>query len=478
MSSVHLNINRLIFSDSCLIAVSILSGLILAISLNHDLLIAAVLLPVLLISVVLLLINPRVILYITFFTIPLSSAVPLGAGVTIDFPGELLLLILSLITLCFIVIKGFPKRFLNVISILIGLHIFWIFISALFANSPVIAIKFLLAKVWYVLPFYVLPFYIISEQNHLRNILKWFIAGLSVASLYFFVSHFAQDLTYAARTNAGIPIWRNHVNYACTLVLSLPILYYLRKSSKHPDRWIYFLVMVVFCVFIYFAYARIAYICLLTAVLYFVILKLDFTHIAIVLSLLVLSLGLIYLISDNQYLHLAPNYERTIMQADFEKKISSTITGEDISSMERIHRWVAGFKIIEEHPYTGIGPGNFYNNYRPYTIYSFETYVSDNADKSGIHNYYLMTLTEQGYIGLLILSFLAISILVKVQKIFSSLNKSDGKDIILLAGTTIAMVLVINTVNDMMEVIKIGSLFFFFTFIVSYFSFELDTLDR
>ena len=45
---------------------------------------------------------------------------------------------------------------------------------------------------------------------------------------------------------------------------------------------------------------------------------------------------------------------------------------------------------------------NFYPNYQARTVRSFTTYVSDNPERSGIHNYYLMTAVEQGIPGLLV----------------------------------------------------------------------------
>jgi len=65
-------------------------------------------------------------------------------------------------------------------------------------------------------------------------------------------------------------------------------------------------------------------------------------------------------------------------------------------------------RMAADRPLVGFGPGAFYESYVPYTLSSFQTYVSDNPEKSGIHNYYLMTSVEQGIPGLILFLILTI----------------------------------------------------------------------
>jgi O-antigen ligase len=115
-------------------------------------------------------------------------------------------------------------------------------------------------------------------------------------------------------------------------------------------------------------------------------------------------------VATEQIPEYAPDFDRTVTHYEFDNLIEATAKGEDISTMERVYRWVAGLHMISEKPVFGFGPGNFYNFYHSYTVTSFETYVSDNPEKSGIHSYYLMTVVEQGFPGLLF--FLALSFFV------------------------------------------------------------------
>ncbi len=425
-----------------------------------------IIIPSLITACYLVLFHSKLLFKFLFFLIPLSMEMEIPGGVSTDLFGEPVLWILFIYTLIIILKEGVPKIAFNSISFLLLLHLSWIMVTGILAVHPIISLKYWAAKLWYVIPFYLLPFYFIKDYDDVRQILKFFIAGLIAAALYFFIQHYFQDLSYMSRTNAGKPIWRNHVNYACTLVIGLPMIWYVWKTSRHPDRWVYWLLFGMVIFFIYFAYARIAYLCMITSIMYVFILRFKFSKLAILSSLLICAVAIVLLHKENQYVHLAPEYEKAVMQLDFERKISSTTTGEDISTMERLHRWVAGKNMIHQRPVTGFGPANFYRTYRPFTLFSFETYVSDNPDRSGIHNYYLMLWVEQGIPGLIIFLFIIFSAILKIEYDFHKTENNSSKILLIFTGLILIMILTINTINDMIEVIKIGGIFFFNLFLI------------
>ncbi len=439
-----------------------LIGAIAAVSLDQIWL--SLVVPSVIIGGYMVLYNIRLLYGALFMMIPLSAEITLGGGLSTDVLGEPLLWVLTVIALLMLMTRRLPTRLFSKVTFFLVLHLGWILICALFAEDLTIGVKYGLAKMWYILPMYALPFYLITDQSDLRFLFKCFIAGALIGAMYFFYQHLQFALSYASRTNAGQPIWRNHVNYACTLILTLPLLWYLRKTSRHPDRWLYLCIGGLVIFFTYFAFARIAYISLAAAVIYYLILRWKLTRPVIILLVSIAVLSSAWLVQDQRYLDLAPEYEKAIMQGDFGSKISATAQGTDISTMERLHRWVAGGHMLTDHPITGVGPGNYYASYRPYTVFSFETYVSDNPEKSGIHSHFLMVLVEQGFIGLLLWLAVIISALVKLERLYH--QRDTDRDMLVLCGCLLAMILTINLVNDMIEVIKVGGLFFFVLFLL------------
>lgn len=163
---------------------------------------------------------------------------------------------------------------------------------------------------------------------------------------------------------------------------------------------------------------------------------------------------------ENNYLHYAPNFESTVAHTKFDNLVEATYKMEDISTMERLHRWVAGAKMVQERPWTGFGPNNFYFTYQPYTNYSFQTYVSNNPDKSGVHNYYLMVALEQGFPGLVIFLCFLLALIYKAEKAYGRMAIGFERDLLLAGLLVIVATISLNLINDLFEAVKIGVFFF------------------
>jgi len=423
--------------------------------------------PIIVTGLFLMLYYPTFIYFGLFSVIPLTSELELSGGLSTDIPGEPLLWATTLMTLLFVLTNKIPSKLFYPIGFIIFAQVLWLIVTSLFAEDLTLSLKYSAAKLWYILPFFVLPFYLIKNRKDLHKLFDLYLIGLLIASLYFFVSHAQVGFDFLAKTEIGKPIWRNHVNYACCLVISLPIAIYRRQTVKAYKLWRYTFLIIAIMIFMYFSYARVVYLCLAAGIGYYFILYLRLTKPTIIVSLIIISwLGFCQLKHAN-YIRFAPDYSSTIMQESFDKKIAATLEGKDISTMERLHRWVAGLRMVEQNPLLGVGPSNFYSSYKKYTVHSFETYVSDNPERSGIHNYYLMIAVEQGIPGLLLLLGLIITALIYIEKVFHSSNNMQLRRLALLSGTCMIMIISLNSINDMLEVIKIGGLFYFMLFIAS-----------
>jgi O-antigen ligase len=128
--------------------------------------------------------------------------------------------------------------------------------------------------------------------------------------------------------------------------------------------------------------------------------------------------------------------------------------------MERVYRWVAATRMFKAHPWFGFGPGNFYPNYKKYTLSGFETYVSDNPERSTTHNYPLLLLTEQGTIGLGIFLLLTVVIFIYGESIYHRIKNAEDKQIALTLLLVLAMVYVNLLLSDLLESDKVGPFFF------------------
>jgi O-antigen ligase len=404
--------------------------------------------------------------------LPFSIEIYLPNGFGIDLPAEPLMIFLSAVTVLYLFgskkIEGI-NFIRHPISILLLLHLSWILIAALNAEQMLIGLKFFAAKLWFILPFFVLPILLAHRKRFYENIFWILLIILLICMIYVNFRHALTGFSFAEINASVSPFFRNHVNYASVLVIFLPFIWamYHRYKRNISVKNLLAFVFLFFLISIYFTYTRAAQGAVLIAIgAYFLV-----RYKLIRYSLMIAVIGAVFvtysLLHKNQYIYMAPDFEKTVSHDHFDNLIEATINMEDISTMERFHRWVAGYNMILEKPVMGFGPGNFYPSYQPYTVYSFETYVSDNPDRSGIHNYYLMTLVEQGFIGLIILGLLLAIILLRGESLYHRIADPDKKRIVMASMMSIVVILSIMLVNDLLESLKVGSMFFLFvSFIV------------
>ena len=127
--------------------------------------------------------------------------------------------------------------------------------------------------------------------------------------------------------------------------------------------------------------------------------------------------------------------------------------------------------MVDNNPVMGSGPATFYNEYRSYTISSFKTYVSDNEEKSGIHNYFLMLLVEQGILGLFFFLLFSYILFAEGERIYHQQKNKKARDVVLASLFSISIMYSLLVINDMLEADKLGAIFFFAAGLVVKFDF-------
>ena len=88
--------------------------------------------------------------------------------------------------------------------------------------------------------------------------------------------------------------------------------------------------------------------------------------------------------------------------------------------------------------------------------------MSNNIDKSGVHNYYLMTAIEQGFVGLIIFLIFAFGILIKGEQIYHQTKPENKMRRNLVMAILLSMIIIYAflLINDLLEAAKVGSFFF------------------
>jgi O-antigen ligase len=405
------------------------------------------------------------IYFLLLFTLPFSIEYNFTPSLGTDLPDEPLMVGLMLITFVYVLIKPqlLPTGFFaNVIAVFLGIHLFSVFVTSITSVNGLVSTKVFLSKIWYVTTFTILTAIVIRTKADLRK-LFWFIylplTGLIISVI---IRHALQGFSFEDINKPMMPFFRNHVNYAAIVTIFLPFVWLARKWYK-PGTFTHRLLsfsLLLYVVAIYLSYTRTCYIALLFIAPFVFIVKQKLMKPAFALVLLLATVGGIYLLSDNRYLDFAPDFEETVMHDGFNDHLSSTFEGKDVSSMERVYRWVAILQMAKDKPIMGFGPGNFYPNYMHYTVTSFETYVSDNPERSTAHNYFLLILAEQGIVGLTAFVLFTIVLLVYGEMVYHRIKDQTDKQIVLVLLVVIAMVYVNLLLSDLLESDKVGPFYY------------------
>jgi O-antigen ligase len=224
-------------------------------------------------------------------------------------------------------------------------------------------------------------------------------------------------------------------------------------------RWLLSVIILLLLAALFLTYARGAWLALLTGSLAAWLIRRKWMTLSFLLVAIGCILGILWLRSGDRYLRYAPDYRTTIFHTDFREHLLATYEMKDISTAERLNRWVAAAQMAGEKPLTGFGPAAFYFSYKPYQSPAFRTWVSDNPEHSTVHNYFLLVLTEQGFPGLLLFLLLATLLLFYAERLYHRLTDRFYRVTILTTGSVLVMILTLNMLSDLIETDKIGSLF-------------------
>jgi O-antigen ligase len=304
---------------------------------------------------------------------------------------------------------------------------------------------------------------IIKTTENLKIFFWVFFIPLFFTVIYSFTRTILGNFDFEQTNQFSLPFYANHVLYATTMSIFFPFIILAISWLKKGTLLRLFLVYsaVITLIAIYFSYTRSCYIALLSAFIFiFLIKKKKSIHAFIFGS--ILAIGFIFMLSkEYNYLKLQPDFTKTVMHGNFKDHLIATFQGKDASSMERLNMWISVLRMSTERPIVGVGPNNFPFTYKPYSLYHFHTWVSDNRLNLSCHNYFLLMISEQGYIGFLLFFGFNILFLYYIEKYYHQSTNSFHKRIILALGASYIILLVNLLFSDLIETAKNGFFFYF-----------------
>jgi len=335
----------------------------------------------------------------------------------------------------------------------------WIIVTIPFSTDWLVSLKFALAKGWYLVAFVLWPLVIFQSKRDLRLAAVLFLFSILTVAIVIFCRHAAYGLTFASINKAAAPFFRNHVNYSAMLVCAVPVLVAVWQLNKGLRLLILAAMLFVMTALI-FSYSRGAWAALLVGLMSYWLISRKRLLAAFTISILLIVASVFWLSRNDHYLRFANDFRKTIFHTNFKEHIIATYRLKDISTAERFNRWVAGTRMIKDKLVTGFGPNTFYNNYKPYQVPAFKTWVSDNKEHSTVHNYFLLVTIEQGLPGLLFFLLLAAGMLFYSEMLYHRIADRFYRVAAATCGVMTMMILTVNFLSDLVETDKVGSIFF------------------
>lgn len=374
----------------------------------------------------------KLIWLIVFFT-PLAVIIKdsdFGLGVSL--PTEPLMagvLLLFFIKLFFD--WSFDRKFLkHPVTLVLIFTLLWTLFTTFTSELPVVSIKYLISRLWFVVPFYFIFSKLIRGNKDIRLFSWLYIIPLIIVIIYTTVHHGMWGFERKAGHWVMSPFYNDHTAYGMILAFYLPIavsLIFTKEYSKSAK--LYALTAAGIIAFaLFMSYSRAAWLSLIGGIGVFVVIyfriKLRYVFISFI------GIVALFFAFQNQILdRLSKNDQDS--SANFMEHVSSASNiATDASNLERINRWACAIRLFEERPIVGWGPGTYQFVYAPMQRAKEKTIIStDFGDGGNAHSEYLGPLADMGVLGMLSFILLAITIIATGVRVYKRETDTTTKHI-------------------------------------------------
>lgn len=344
--------------------------------------------------------------HVVLLSLPLSINLPITGNHQLMFPSELLIAAFGLSVVLYWLQHPdqFSEWFKLPMTVAVCGYIFFMTVSVMFSEMPAVSVKSAIVKILYIISFYG-GGYIYFRNNKYDGQYVWYylVPLLSVISYVLFYHSgfsFSKDVSgYVTK-----PFFQDHTIYSAAIAFFLPPVISMAVTTPGFRKIGYIIISVVLILALLIAASRAAWLSVIVAFIFGLLLVVKFPKMGFVL-LFIFSSILIYVKSDDIIWQLKSNrFDSSARNAGIEEQTKSvTNITNDQSNAERINRWKCALLMFMEKPLTGFGPGTFQFSYFPFqrdrdmTRISVKTPYNIEAGRGGTaHNEFLLILSESG----------------------------------------------------------------------------------
>lgn len=401
----------------------------------------------------------KMLLIITFLT-PLAINVNvLEGGMGVSIPTEPLMFVAMLVFFLKLLFEGHFDRKItrHIVTIFIIINLSWITVTTCTSELLVVSLKFLMARLWFVIPFYFMATQLFRDKKNIGRFLWAYTISLIIVVIYTTIHHSMWGFAEKPGNWVMQPFYNDHTAYGAIIAFFVPIaaLFAFGKAYSKTARLVGLVALFILIIALFISYSRAAWLSVVAVFGIYMLIRLKIKFRWILIPTLVLF-GLFFAFQDQIMYKLEKNNQDS--SSNFVEHIQSISNiSTDASNLERINRWACALRMFEARPVFGWGPGTYQFEYAPFQRYRERTIISTNAGDGGnAHSEYIGPLAEEGVLGLLSFLAIAIAALFYGFKVYSRLEDKELKGLCLAVTLSLTTYFVHGFLNNFLDTDKLA----------------------
>ena len=302
----------------------------------------------------------------------------------------------------------------------------WLFLTTLTSSDPLVSLKFLIARGWFVVGFFFLLAPLLTDDRKQERFILLYLIPLLAVIVYTVVRHAGYGFEKQAGHWVMDPFFKDHTSYGAVLAMFwFPALALLLKPGRSAIAKLGLTTaFTILTVGLILSFTRAAWVSVAAAAGVGGLMMLG-VRLRTLVGVGVAGLLVLFLVWDQLLISLERNDQDS--SDDLTEHVESiSNVSSDASNLERINRWSCAVALWQERPLVGWGPGTYQFAYAPFQRSEHRTIIStNNADRGNAHSEYLGPLAEQGVPGALIVLALLWWTTVIGFRVYRSLRNQD-----------------------------------------------------
>ena len=284
----------------------------------------------------------KMLLIITFLT-PLAVNVNvLEGGMGVSIPAEPLMFVAMLVFFLKLLFEGHFDRKISrhIVTIFIIINLSWITVTTCTSEHLVVSLKFLMARLWFVIPFYFMATQLFRDKKNIGRFLWAYTISLIIVVIYTTIHHSMWGFAEKPGNWVMQPFYNDHTAYGAIIAFFVPIvaLFAFGKAYSKTARLVGLIALFILIIALFISYSRAAWLSVVAVFGIYMLIRLKIKFRWILIPTLVIF-GLFFAFQDQIMYKLEKNNQDS--SSNFVEHIQSISNiSTDASNLERINRWL------------------------------------------------------------------------------------------------------------------------------------------